>query len=74
MFFLYLHQIYESITHKLPNFFTKIILNSLGVCVHNVRRADLVHILYMPRADFQSRADTLNVHRWFWLQFQTCHP
>ncbi len=39
------------------------------VCVylHNMARADIVHVLYMPRAD------TLDARSWFWLQFRTRH-
>ncbi len=42
--------------------------------LHSMPRADVVHILYMPRADFRPRADTLDVCYWFWLQFRTQHP
>ncbi len=38
------------------------------VCVSNVQRGNLVYVLYIPRAG------VLNVHCWFWLQFQTRHP
>ncbi len=44
------------------------------VYLHNVPRADSVHLLSMPRADFQPRADTLDVYCWFWHQIWTRHP
>ncbi len=44
------------------------------VYLHNISRAEIMHVLYMPTADFQPRADTLDIRCWYWLQFQICHP
>ncbi len=44
------------------------------VCLHNVPRADSVYELSIPRADFQPKADTLDVCCWFWHQIRTRHP
>ncbi len=48
---------------------------SICVCVylHGMPRADIVHVVYMPRADFRQRADAFYVRCWFWLQFGTRH-
>ncbi len=43
-------------------------------CLHTVPRADFVHVLLMPRANLQPRADTLDVRCWFWHQIRTRHP
>ncbi len=43
-------------------------------CLHYVPRADSMHVLSMPRADFRPRANTFDVCCWFWHQIRTCHP
>ncbi len=45
----------------------------VGVFLHNVTRADSVHVLSMPRADFHPRAETLDVCCWFVYQIWTRH-
>ncbi len=36
------------------------------LCLHNVPRADIVHVLHMRSADLRPRADTLEVRCWLY--------
>ncbi len=59
---------YMRLAAHMPHAHAFTVISRLALChlyLHNVPRADIVHVLHMRSADIRPRADTLEVYCWF---------